>query len=256
MHDATPDSGNEATLLPSEVDACHSLLLEQAHALLELQQSREQLTQEVEELKLTINKLLLRLSGHRRERVVDDPNQLKLDFGGDPAAQDALADAAVEAEKIVQEYTVRREVQKNKQPRQEKLPEHLPRYEVVADVPETEKHCPTHGERQVIGYDQTETLEFERPKLKVRVTKYPKYACANQSECGVDQAERPTSLVEGNRYDASIAAEIITAKYGYHLPFYRQQDWFAGSGWIPSRSTLLNILVAAEFVLHYTAQLN
>jgi hypothetical protein len=54
------------------------------------------------------------------------------------------------------------------------------------------------------------------------------------------QGERPTSLVEGNRYDPSIAAEI-TAKYGYHLPFYRQQDLFAGSGWTPHRSTLLNI---------------
>ena len=54
--------------------------------------------------------------------------------------------------------------------------------------------------------------------------------------------------MEGNRYDTSVAAEIITAKYGYHLPIYRQQDYFAGSGWTPSRSTLLNILVAAASV--------
>jgi hypothetical protein len=81
--------------------------------------------------------------------------------------------------------------------------------------------------------------------LRVRVTKYPKYACPNQPACGVSQAERPTSLVEGERYDTSIAAEIITAKYGYHLPIYRQQDWFAGSGWRPDRSTLMNLLKAA-----------
>ncbi len=30
---------------------------------------------------------------------------------------------------------------------------------------------------------------------------------------------------------------------------YRQQDWLAGSGWGQTRSTLLNILMAAEFVL-------
>lgn len=254
MQDATPEFGNDATLLPSELDACHSLLLEQAQSLIELQQSRENLTQENEELKLTINKLLLRLNGHRSERVIDDPNQMKLDFGEDPAAQDALADAAVEAEKIVQEYTVRRVVEKKKPARQDKLPEHLPRYEVIADVPAEQKHCPTHGERQLIGYDQTETLEFERPKLKVRVTKYPKFACVGQSECGVVQKEREAGLVEGNRFDTSIAAEIITAKYGYHLPFYRQQDWFAGSGWMPSRSTLLNILIAAEALLRPLAE--
>ena len=48
---------------------------------------------------------------------------------------------------------------------------------------------------------------------------------------------------------AGIAAEIISAKYDYHMPFYRQQNWFAGSGWCPTRSTLLNILTAAECAL-------
>jgi hypothetical protein len=35
-----------------------------------------------------------------------------LNFGDNPAAKDAIAEAAVEAEKVIQEYTVRREVQK------------------------------------------------------------------------------------------------------------------------------------------------
>jgi hypothetical protein len=45
-----------------------------------------------------------------------------------------------------------------------------------------------------------------------------------------------------------VAAEVITGKYGYHQPIYRQQDYFAGSGWVPARSTLLNLLVASDFV--------
>ena len=67
--------------------------------------------------------------------------------------------------------------------------------------------------------------------------------------CGVASPERPTGLVEGDRYDTSVAAEVITGKYGYHLPVYRQQDYFAGSGWTPARSTLLNLLVASAFVI-------
>ena len=118
-----------------------------------------------------------------------------------------------------------------------------------ASVPEEVKHCPEHGERTLIGYDSVEILEFERPKLRVRVTKYPKYACPNHADCRVASPERPTGLVEGDRCDASVAAEIITAKYGYHLPVYRQQDLFAGSGWTPGRSTLLNILVSAALVI-------
>jgi len=46
-----------------------------------------------------------------------------------------------------------------------------------------------------------------------------------------------------------VAAEIITGKYGYHLPIYRQQDYFAGSGWTPGRSTLLNILRASALLI-------
>jgi hypothetical protein len=66
MHDATP--------LPYDVNGCHSLIVEQARALTEIQQSRQQLSQENEELKLTIAKLLERLRGHRSERVIQDPN--------------------------------------------------------------------------------------------------------------------------------------------------------------------------------------
>ena len=114
---------------------------------------------------------------------------------------------------------------------------------------EEQTHCPEHGQRKLIGYDTTETLEIERPKLRVRVTKYPKFVCEGSPECGVASPERPTGLVEGNRYDTSVAAEVITAKYGFHLPTYRQQDYFAGSGWTPTRSTLLNLLAASAFVV-------
>ncbi len=254
--------------LPQDVKACHALIAElssrhaelssrlhsqdtlvgeQSRTLDELQNFRQQLSQENAELKLTVERLLARLYGRRSERL-EDANQLKLDFSQDPAAAEALADAAEEAERIVQEYTVRRTIKKQ-QPRNEQLPAHLPRYEVIAPASDDVKFCPAHGEKQIIGFDETETLEFERPKLKVRVTKYPKYACSAEPECGVSAPQRPQGLVEGNRYDTSVAAEIITAKYGYHLPLYRQQDWFGGSGWTPSRSTLLNILIAAEQIL-------
>ena len=61
--------------------------------------------------------------------------------------------------------------------------------------------------------------------------------------------ERPTSLVEGDRYDTSVAAAIVEAKWFHHLPIYRQQDVFAGSGWTPGRSTLLNIVSQVGFVI-------
>jgi hypothetical protein len=76
-----------------------------------------------------------------------------------------------------------------------------------------------------------------------------KYVDAQNPQAGVQSPGRPIGLVAGNRYDASVAVEIIAAKYFYHLPFYRQQDMFAGGGWTPSRSTLFNIMAAAETAL-------
>ena len=109
--------------------------------------------------------------------------------------------------------------------------------------------CPVHGPRQLIGYDETQTLEVIPPSLRVRVRRYPKYACEKHAECGVKQPPRVPGLVEGNRFDISVAIAVIQAKYFYHLPLYRQQDLFAACGWTPSRSTLANLLAASDELL-------
>ena len=251
MQDADPKpAAADHGPLPHDLGACHALILEQARAIVASQESRDELRQEVEELKAYIERLLHQLYGRRRERSSCDPQQQMLHFGDDPAAADAISEAAAEAEKIIQEYTVRREVRKQRaEPRQEKFPAHFPRVEEVVEPPAEKRTCPEHGPKQFIGYDAVETLEFERPKLWVRVKKYAKYVCPRQGGCGVTQAERPTGLVEGNRYGTSVAAEAITNKYAYHLPLYREQDLFAGTGWTPTRSTLMNLLSASALVL-------
>ena len=209
------------------------------------------LSQEYADLQLAYNKLLEQRFRNRSERYLDDPRQLRLDLGDTDEAADAadgLADSVEELEQTIPEHQRR----KPRKRRDESLPAHLPRYEVVAKIPESLKHCVEHGERTLLPepmWDTTETLEFEPPRLKVRVTKYPKFACAGQPACGIASPERPTSLTEGDKYATSIAAEIITCKHGYHLPLYRLQDYFAGSGWTPSRSTQCNILAQAHFVL-------
>jgi transposase len=254
-------------LPPAELAACHTIIVEQRHKiseqdhrLVEQAQAIIELNRKVQEQDLMINELIQRAFHHRSERYLHDPNQLQLDLGGTPEAADAadgLAQATKEAEIIVAEH--KRRVHKPRKPRDEALPAHLPRVEVIQEASDEVKNCDQHGERKLIGYDRQETLVLKRPELTVRVTLIPKYVCEGQPECGVKEAPRPEGLVEGNRYDTSVAAEIVTAKYGYHLPIYRQEDYFAGSGWTPGRSTLLNIVVAAAvcvrpFVLYLRDQ--
>lgn len=237
--------------MPQDLAACQALVEQLVQTVEEQRLENQQLKQSEQELQLALKELLERAFQRRSQRYLHDPSQLKLDFGGSPEAEDAaegLAAAVEEAgqAQVIPEHTRRR---RPRRPRNERLPEHLPRREFEAPLPEELKNCPQHGERKVIGYDRTETLMFERPKLWVKVTLYPKLACPDEPECGVASPERPTSLVEGDRYDTSVAAEVLTAKYGYHMPTNRQQDYFAGSGWTPARSTLLNLLVASAFVI-------
>ena len=246
---------NTSHAIPDDLAACRALLVEQAKAIAELSETVSRQNRTIEEQKLTINELLQRAFRHRSERYLEDPRQLKIDFGDTPEAADAaagLAEAVEEAELVVAEHKRRRRLPKK--PRNEQLPAHLPRYEVEAPASGKVKHCPEHGERKVIGYDRVETLEFERPKLKVRVTLYPKYVCENEPACGVAQPPREPGLVEGNRYGTSVAAEIVTGKCGYHLPIYREQDYFAGCGWTADRSTLLNIFRASAELVHPLAR--
>jgi len=229
-----------AITLPDDLTSCHALLEQLAGTIDELNRKNE-------ELKLAYKELLQQAFRRRSERYIDNPDQMKLDFGASDDVSDAvegLSQAVEEAGVVVQEHTRR-----PRKPRNGPFPEHIERYEVEVELPDAMKDCLEHGRRKLIGYDCTETLEFERPRLRVRVTKYPKYICEGSAECGVVSPERATGLVEGNRYDTSVAAEVLTGKYGYHLPIYRQQDYFAGSGWLPSRSTLLNLLVASALVI-------
>ena len=234
----------------SELESQREQLRRQDIALQTKDQTIEQLTKERDEYKLAFDKLVQQRFRNRSERYLENPDQLRLDFGDTAEAADAalgLAEAVDDAQ-IIPEHRRR----KPRKKRDEQLPEHLPRYEVTAEASDETKSCPTHGERTLLPesmWDRTESLEIEPPKLKVRVTKYPKYACRDHPECGIASPERPTGIVEGNKYDSSIAAQIITGKYGYHLTLYRLQDYFAGSGWTPSRSTQGNILANVHFII-------
>ena len=227
-------------VLPNDLAACHAIIRMQAQQLDEERARAAKAEAERDAaLQLAFSKKI--------ERYLPDPKQFVLDFGDSPEVVDAaegIADAALET---VAGYERRR--QATEKARSEQLPAHLPRYEVKLDVPEDQKTCAAHGERQVIGYDWQETLEVVPPKLVVRRTGIPKLACPKAPECGVVEAPRPVGLVEGNRYDTSVAAEIMVAKYAYHVPVYRQQDMFASCGWTPSRSTLLNVLEAAACLI-------
>jgi transposase len=229
------------------------LVEEQAHSVIELKENRDRLSEKVTELNLKIDLLLKQLYGRKSERRLDAVGQLLLDLGEEatPEVVSALEEAIRDAERIVEEAEQEKKKRRANRPRKDdrKFPEHLPRYERIVDLPEAQREG-----LKLIGYDEVETLELVRAELRVRVTKYAKYAHPADKSQGITSPERPTGLVAGDRFDASVGVEIVAAKYFFHLPFYRQQDAFAGLGWTPSRSTLQNIETAVEFALRPLAE--
>lgn len=222
-----------------------ALISQQAASLAAQEKQLAELGVEMEKLRKLLSHFV---NGHRSEkRILDGPDQKYLPFDNSAEFQAAKAEAEAQAEAIVQKFTITRTLQKKK--RSEALPSHLRRVERIITGDDAQQNCPTHGARTIIDYDITETLVHTRPELYVLVKKYPKYACPGNPGCGIVSPERPTSLVEGERYDTSVAATIIESKWFFHLPLYRQQDVFAGSGWTPDRSTLLNLVSSVEFVI-------
>ena len=209
----------------------------------------KQLAAKVEELKKDYLKLWEERFAAKSERYIGDPDQLRIDFGDTPESSDAadgLAEAAEEAD-LIPTHTRRKPKKKT-----HAFPAHFPRTEEVIDIDEAQKTCPDHGQKQLLPetmWDVREKLVMIPAKFEVHVRKYKKYACSGEPACGIASAERPTGIVDGDKYDTSVAAQIITHKFAYHLPLYRLQDVFAGSGWTPSRSLMLNILTNCHFIL-------
>jgi len=212
-------------------------------------EERDSLRQRVAELEAANNRLTDMLWGRRSERRSDSPDQRQLDFGdgaADPpsAEEQEIITAQAEADEardreLLGRLEARRKARQEKQQQQgrEEFPPSIERRERVLDLPEDRKQGLTP-----IGVKTTERLRFEKPHMYVEVIKRPQYVAAGQPEQGVKSMLPPLSIVEGCKYDFSVVAAIAGLKFAFHVPTYRQQDWFAQCGWFPSRSTVNDLM--------------
>jgi len=185
--------------------------------------------------------------GRSSERIDDDQMQLGLEdvetaFG----AEDAAAEAA---NTIVREKGIT-----DRRTNRGALPKHLPREEIVVEPESTACLC-CGGALHVIGEDVSERLDKVPAKLRVVITRRPKYACrscekmAADTTAGVIQAPAPARLVTGGLPTEALVADVIVAKYADHLPLYRQSQMLAREGVRIDRSTLAHWVGFAAFEL-------
>lgn len=109
------------------------------------------------------------------------------------------------------------------------LPAHLPRNVVVLDVPESERICSICGDQlNSIGTEITERGRIIPARMVVDRYERPKYACRHGHE--VKTADLPDGVIDGAKYDATVHAHVVVAKYQDHLPLNRLENIFKRDG--------------------------
>lgn len=233
--------------LPSTLEACQRELLHTRSVLAETAVTCESQQAQIEKLQAELELFKRCLFGRRSERFVEDPGQKRLfdqPADGEPPSPELPAAAE-------EEITYRRRRQGHGW---NQLPEHLPREEVLLDVPEGDRLCGCCGQpMQKIGEDRSERVDYRPARIVVKVLVQPKYACPQKH--GIKQAPAPPAPAPGGRFDFGLVAQVVTSKIADHLPLYRQQDVLARAGLELSRSTLCDILAGAAFLLEPLAAL-
>lgn len=233
--------------LPNDVESLKALLFD-AHAAAQAAEAKsaslaaevERLTARAERLDHIVSVLRRAQFGRRSERINEDQIELALE---DVETQHGVEDAAAEKTSDI----IRSEATKARRANRGHLPAHLPREEIVIE-PEA-KACPCcGGALHVIGEDVSERLDKIPARLRVIVTRRPKYACRSCTD-GVVQAPAPHRLIEGGLPTEALIADVLVSKYADHLPLYRQAQILAREGVHIDRSTLAHWVGFAAFEL-------
>jgi len=121
------------------------------------------------------------------------------------------------------------------------LPKDLPREQVIHNI--TDKTCDCcGGELHKMGEDKSEKLEFIPAQIKVIEHIRPKYACRHcdksSTQTPIKQASMPAMPINKGIATSSLLSQLITSKYQYGLPLYRQEAMFKQYGIELSRQTM------------------
>lgn len=229
--------------LPTDIDALHALLLSEHQLQQEKQQEIEAKDKKITQLQDKLDSLLeqLRLARHKQ-------------FGTSSEKQDASqADLFFdEAETLVQDTEQTADdddagidvpAHTRKKPGRTAIAAHLPRIEVIHDLPEDEKFCDEDGHPlHKIGEENSEQIEIIPAQIRVIKHIRIKYGC-RACEQIVKTASLPKQPIPKSIATPGLLAYVAVSKYQDALPLYRQENIFKRHGIEIPRATLANWMI-------------
>ncbi|POP69226.1 IS66 family transposase [Pseudomonas syringae] len=141
--------------------------------------------------------------------------------------------AAIEAELQALQATPTQPEKKQK-PKRAALPAEFPRTLIHHEPDDT--HCSCGCALKRIGEDVSEKLDYTPGVFTVERHVRGKWVC---DDCEtLIQAPVPAQIIDKGIPTAGLLAQVMVAKYGDHLPLYRQETIFGRAGFAIPRSTL------------------
>ena len=141
-----------------------------------------------------------------------------------------------------------------RKPRRKPLPKDLPRETIIHDIADADKTCDCCGHAlHQMGEDKSEQLEFIPASIKVIEHVRLKYSCRQCEQQGtrvdIKIASVPPAPIPKSIATASLLSQIITSKYQYALPLYRQEQMFKQYGIELSRKTMADWMIKSSELL-------
>ena len=202
-------------------------------------------TEQIEHLKLVIEKYRRMIFGRKSEKLTGELEQLEFRLEELETAQ-AAEEATQAATEATQPTSTQTDSKRRSRPARKPLPEDLPR-EVVTHLP-AHNCCPDcGGALRQFGEDVSEQLERIPASFKVIRHVRPKFACAGCER--VVEAPAPARPIDRGLPGPGLLAHVLVSKYGDHLPLYRQSQIYAREGVDLDRSTMAGWVGAASELL-------
>ena len=196
-------------------------------------------SEQIEHLKLVVEKLRRMVFGSKSEKVTIQAEQFELQL---EEAESEQASAEEKSEEPAAEAKPRSKARPSRKP----LPAHLPR-QVIQHNP-TQDCCPDcGGQLRLFSEDVAEILEYIPANFKVIRHVRPKFACRQCEH--VVQAPAPSRTIERGLAGPGLIAHVLVSKYADHCPLFRQSEIYAREGVDLDRSTLAGWVGASSELL-------
>jgi len=202
---------NELEKLRKENEQLRSLLSQKDQELADAYQKIKLLEQKVD-------LLVRRIFGSKSESL--DENQLQLLLSGQEPQEEDKAKETQESEEDVALF----KKPKPKAPsRRIGVPDNL---EVVEQIIQPEVVLENPQQWKKIDEERSRRLDFQPGKFFWQETIRPKYIKIENKQLAPVVAPAPKHVVEGGMAATGLLSEILVNRFGYHLPYYRQEEMF------------------------------